>query len=97
MVRGFHVGDKHDASLYAGILISAFCLAEALSGIWWGSLSDRVGRKPVVLMGCCATVVSLLIVGFSTSFTMALVGRILGGALNGNIGMLPLQVVDGSD
>ena len=54
----------------------------------WGGLSDRIGRKPVLLMGCFGTVASLLIVGFSTSFWMALVGRLLGGALNGNIGVI---------
>lgn len=86
MVRGFHVGDKNDASFYAGILISAFSLAESLTGMWWGALSDRIGRKPVLLLGCTGTLLSLLIVGFSTNFWIALMGRILGGVLNGNIG-----------
>lgn len=39
-------------------------------------------------MGCLGTVVSLLLVGFSVNFWMALVGRCLGGALNGNIGVI---------
>ena len=52
----------------------------------WGSLSDRYGRKPILLLGCVGTCVSLMMVGFSTSFTMALIGRILGGLLNGNMG-----------
>lgn len=86
MVIDFHVGSKSDASFYCGILIASFSLAESLTSIWWGGLSDRVGRKPVLLMGCCGTIISLLVVGFSTSFAMALVGRILGGLLNGNIG-----------
>ena len=86
MVKGFDIGDKNDASFYAGILIAAFALAEALTGMWWGSLSDRIGRKPVLLIGCFGTMISLLVVGFSTNFYIALLGRIGGGLLNGNAG-----------
>lgn len=78
----------NDASFYAGILISAFSLAEALTGMFWGSLSDRLGRKPILLSGCFGTMISLLLVGLAPNFWVALVGRALGGALNGNIGVI---------
>ncbi|KAL1955249.1 hypothetical protein VTO42DRAFT_8847 [Malbranchea cinnamomea] len=92
MVRDFHIGDESNASFYAGILISAFSLAESLTGMFWGGLSDKIGRKPVLLIGCSGTMLSLLIVGFSVSFWMALAGRIIGGLLNGNIGVLQTMV-----
>ncbi|ODM19865.1 hypothetical protein SI65_04851 [Aspergillus cristatus] len=92
MVKDFQIADSHDASLYAGILISAFSLAEALTGMFWGGLSDRIGRKPVLLSGCFGTMLSLLMVGFSTNFWVALFGRALGGALNGNIGVIQTMV-----
>ena len=38
------------------------------------------------------TIVSLMSVGFSTNFWMALVGRALGGALNGNMGVIQTMV-----
>lgn len=60
--------------------------------MFWGGLSDRYGRKPIVLLGCASTVLSLLIVGFSQSFTAALLGRVIGGALNGNIGVIQTMV-----
>ena len=82
MVKDFHVGGEHDASLWAGIFISAFALAESLTGLLWGCLSDRIGRKPVLLIGCTGTILSLLVVGFSTNFWVALAGRALGGLLS---------------
>ena len=82
MVKDFHVGGKHDASLWAGIFISAFALAESLTGMFWGGLSDRIGRKPVLLIGCAGTMISLLLVGVATNFWFALLGRVFGGLLS---------------
>jgi MFS family permease len=43
-----HYGaSESQAPFFAGILISAFSLAEACTGMYWGGLSDRIGRKPV--------------------------------------------------
>ncbi|KNG83081.1 putative MFS transporter [Aspergillus nomiae NRRL 13137] len=92
MVKDFNVANGSDASFFAGILVSAFSLAEALTGMFWGSLSDRVGRKPVLLSGCLGTMASLLIVGFASNFWVALFGRALGGILNGNIGVIQTMV-----
>ncbi|KAJ5757830.1 uncharacterized protein N7511_006524 [Penicillium nucicola] len=92
MVKDFHVGDGENASFYAGILISAFSLAEALTGMFWGALSDRLGRKPVLLSGCFGTIASLILVGLAPTFWVALAGRALGGALNGNIGVIQTMV-----
>ena len=82
MVRDFNVGDKNSASFWAGIFIAAFALAESLTGMFWGGFSDRIGRKPVLLLGCTGTMISMLIVGFSPNFWVALAGRVLGGLLS---------------
>lgn len=92
MVKSFHVGESNDASFYAGVLISAFALSECATGMFWGGLSDRVGRKPVLLLGCVGTMLSLLIVGFATNYWVALAGRVIGGVLNGNIGVIQTMV-----
>ena len=60
--------------------------------MYWGGLSDRIGRKPVLLLGCAGTLLSLLVVGFAPNFWIALLGRVLGGVLNGNIGVIQTMV-----
>jgi MFS family permease len=92
LVSNFHVGTEANAPFFAGVLISAFSLAEACSGMYWGGVSDRIGRKPVVILGCLGTMLSLLLVGLAPNFWVALAGRIIGGALNGNIGVIQTMV-----
>ncbi|KAJ3560584.1 hypothetical protein NPX13_g9253 [Xylaria arbuscula] len=92
LVRHFHFGDEQDASFYAGVLISAFSLTEALMGMYWGGVSDRIGRKPVLVLGCLGTMLSMIVVGFATNIWVALLGRAFGGLLNGNIGVIQTMV-----
>ncbi|OAQ63174.1 MFS transporter [Pochonia chlamydosporia 170] len=92
LVKKFHIGNEEDASFYSGLLISSFSLAEALMGMYWGGLSDRIGRKPVLMIGCLGTMFSMVMVGFASNIWIALLGRAIGGLLNGNIGVIQTMV-----
>ena len=67
MVKDFNIGGKINALFYAGILTSSLALAEALTGISWGSLSDSVGRKLVLFTGRGGALMFLLVMGFATT------------------------------
>lgn len=93
MVKDFNITDDESRiSFYAGMVTSAFTFAEFSTSVFWGRLSDKIGRKPVLLMGMSGTGLSVLIFGFSPNLQVALFARALGGFLNGNIGVLQTTV-----
>ncbi len=86
MVRDFGItNDESQISLYAGMVTSAFTFAEFSTSVLWGRLSDKIGRKPVLLMGMVGTGISVLSFGFARSLPAALFARALGGFLNGYV------------
>ncbi|KXJ90864.1 major facilitator superfamily domain-containing protein [Microdochium bolleyi] len=78
----------------AGVLHASFTAAQFLTAMVWGRVADssRAGRKTVILIGLLGTFISCLGFGFSTSFWQALFFRLLGGATNGNIGVLRTMI-----
>lgn len=93
MVRDFNIAkDRSQISRFTGYLAASFALAQFLCCIHWGRLSDRIGRKAVLLCGLLGSAFSLVVFGFSTNFYMALAARTTAGALNGNIAVLQTMV-----
>lgn len=86
MIKDFGVTQhESEISVYAGMVTSAFAFAEFSSGLAWGRLSDRIGRKPVLITGLAGTALSMLIFGFAPNLPVALLARALGGLLNGYV------------
>lgn len=89
MIRDFKIAPtEEEISKYSGYLASSFAFCQFLFAVHWGRISDRIGRKPVLLCGLFGTSMSLLMFGFSRNYYMALFARSLSGALNGNIAVL---------
>jgi MFS family permease len=86
MIGSFEIAaDDGQIAIYAGMVTTAFAFSEFLTGVLWGNLSDRVGRKPCLIGGLLGTAISMIIFGFSRNFTLALIARALGGLLNGYV------------
>lgn len=60
-------------------------------------MSDRFGRKPTILMSVFGSALAMIAFGFSTSYAMALGLRILGGLLNGTMGIAKSIVAELTD
>lgn len=95
MIETFHIArDPDQISIHAGMLITSFAFAEFSTGVIWGRISDKVGRKPVLIFGLVGTAVSMIIFGFATNLQTAILARALGGLLNGNVGVLQTTVAE---
>lgn len=84
-------------AVYAGMVTSAFAFAEFSSGMPWGRLSDKIGRKPVLLTGLAGTALSMLLFGFAPNLPVALLARALGGLLNGYVFFTVLRLFSSSE
>src|SRR5205823_3083310 len=65
-----------------------------LSSPVFGALSDRFGRRPIILFGVFGQIVGYLLLGFSTSLSMLFLARSVAGAMAGNIGATQAYVAD---
>jgi DHA1 family multidrug resistance protein-like MFS transporter len=65
-----------------GILASVYAAMQLVCAPLWGTLSDRIGRKPVLLIGVLGYAISMAIFGLSTRFWMLFVARTFSGVLS---------------
>ena len=93
MIESFNVPEEK-VSFWAGITSTVFSFSQALTGIFWGRLSDRFGRKPIILTALTCVLLSALLFGFSQSLIWAIIARAVGGASNGNVGILRTVVAE---
>ena len=61
---------------------AAFSAAQFCSSFPWGRLSDRIGRKPMILMSNLSSCLSVIGFGLSTNYTAAILFRLAGGFFN---------------
>ncbi|KAH9481773.1 Major facilitator-type transporter psiT2 [Psilocybe cubensis] len=94
---GITGGDEKKTGYYAGIIESAFFFAESFTVVQWGYISDKYGRRPILLCGPIGLAVAMLIFGTSTTFWPLVVSRCLQGIFNGNIGVTKSSIAELTD
>jgi MFS family permease len=87
--------DAH-ISAQAGILQGCYTAAQIATAIIWGKVADASwgGRKMVLLIGLLGTSVSCFGYGFSTTFAQAAFFRVLGGGINGTVGIIRTMIAE---
>ncbi|TKZ22668.1 TCR/Tet family MFS transporter [Shimia litoralis] len=68
-----------DAAIWGGILTTAFAVTQFLCGPLIGSISDRFGRRPVLLISLLVMAADYLVMAVAGSIWLLLVGRLVGG------------------
>ncbi len=76
------------------LLGASFSLMQFLFSPFWGKVSDKVGRRPVLLMSVCVTAVGYLIFGFAKSLEVLFFARMLAGLGSANIGTAQAIIAD---
>jgi MFS family permease len=92
-VLGMHFG----IGMIIGFIVAAFTLAQLLSAPIWGRFSDRVGRRPTLLIALGASAIAYLIFGFAHSLLVLFLSRIVQGAGGGTVGVIQAYVADSTD
>ena len=88
MVATFKDVDTGKVGLYVGLVASSFALAQFATSFLWGWLSDRIGRKPVVLTGTLLTAACFVAFGFCKTLWQAIIVQVFMGLVNGNQGIV---------
>lgn len=77
-----------------GLLMASYSLAQFIAAPFWGRLSDRIGRRPVLLVSLAGSVVAYVFLAYADTLWMLFAARIAGGLMAGNIGAAFAYVAD---
>ena len=76
------------------VLLAVYSLMQLFTAPLWGRLSDRVGRRPVMIVSMAASVLAYAWIGSATALWMLFAARALAGACAGNIAAAQAYIAD---
>lgn len=85
---------KSEVAKWVGITSAVVAGCQCIMGVPWGTASDYLGRKPVILLGLTFTMIFSLMFGFSRTLTSLIVARAFQGLMNGNVGIIRTMVAE---
>lgn len=77
-----------------GFLVASFSFMQLLFTPVWGRLSDRLGRRPILILGLFLTAISYVMFGMAHSLEMLFLSRLLGGVGGANISAAQAYISD---
>ena len=84
----------HASAGTAGALVAAFSLAQLVASPVWGRISDRIGRKPVLVVSLFGTAAGSLLTGLAGGLPLLFVGRLVDGASGASVSVAQAAVAD---
>jgi len=91
---GTFTGSAADQAFWYGAVTLSFAVATFFSSPVLGGLSDRYGRRPVLLLGFCGLALNFFVTAMASALWMLLVARLLGGAMQANAAVAQAYVAD---
>ena len=83
-----------EQTYWYGLIAFTFAAASFLAAPLLGALSDRFGRRPVLLLGFCGLAINFFTTALATSLWMLLASRVVGGAMQANAAVASAYVAD---
>jgi predicted MFS family arabinose efflux permease len=80
--------------LLLGLLLTSHAAMQFIFAPRWGRLSDRIGRRPVMLMTIAGTTLALLALGFADSLAQIFLARVLSGIFGANTSVATAYLTD---
>ena len=90
----YYAADFNASSFMVGLLLSANALTQMIGAPILGRLSDRYGRKPLLIASISGTVISFLVLGLANSLAVLFLSRIMDGLLGGNVSLAQAYITD---
>ena len=78
----FYIESMEAGGMELGLLAASYAVMRLIFGPIWGGISDRVGRKPIFLIGILGYVITMVWFGLATQLWMLFAARILAGVLS---------------
>lgn len=94
LVKQLVGGDVATAGRYVGIIASSYALAQFFFAPVLGALSDRFGRRPVLLLSLFGLSIDYVIQGLAPSIAWLFAGRLLAGTLGASISTANAYIAD---
>ena len=91
---GRFTADPTEQTQWYGIIAFAFALASFFGSPILGALSDRYGRRPILLLGFCGLALNFFTTALATSLWMLVASRVVGGAMQANAAVASAYVAD---
>jgi DHA1 family tetracycline resistance protein-like MFS transporter len=93
----FYAEDFGASDTVIGFLVASYAAAQLVGAPFLGRLSDRFGRKPILLLSLFGTMVGFLLLGFAEALWVLFLSRILDGFTGGNISVAQAYIADVTD
>ncbi len=77
-----------------GLLVLSYAAVQLVLAPFWGWASDRVGRRPILLVGLVGSAVSYVIFAYAGSVAMLLLSRVLAGVVGANVPVAQAYIAD---
>ena len=82
------------SALAVGMLGTSYSLMQFLFAPLWGRWSDRIGRRPIILVGLLGSGVSYLMLAYADSIALVFAARVLGGIAGANVSTAQAYIAD---